>query len=328
MRAWRVTKHAEPRDALQRVEDAALPAPGPGQLRLRVHASAVGLPDVAMCRGVYPLTPPVPFTPGQEAAGVVTAAGEGAGARVGDRVMAVASFFLRHGSLAEECLALDEFAFPVPEDMPDAEAAGFVIPFHTAHVGLLRRGALQAGESVLVLGAAGGTGSAAVQLAKALGARVIAAAGGAEKAAFCKELGADVVVDYRSQDIAEAVREATDGHGADVVFDAVGGAAFDAATRCIAHEGRLLVVGFASGSWGQPRPEHLVTHNYSVVGVMPSGYDRAFKEEAQAFLLEQRRAGRLRSVVRRVVPFEEVPEALESVAEGRVMGKVVVQCRA
>jgi NADPH2:quinone reductase len=328
VQAWRVTKHGEPRDALQLVADAEIPEPGPGQLRLRVRASAVGLPDVYMCRGSYALTPPVPFTPGQEATGIVTAAGPGARARVGDRVMAVASFFLRHGSFAEECLALDDFAFPVPEDMEDAEAAGFIIPFHTAQVALLRRGNLAPGESVLVLGAAGGTGSAAVQLAKAVGARVIATAGGPEKAAFCEKLGADVVIDYASGSITDAVREATGGRGADVIFDAVGGAAFDAATRCIAHEGRLLVVGFASGSWGRPRPEHFVTHNYSIIGVIPSGYERSFKEDVQAFLLEHWRAGRLRTRVHEVVPFERIPEAVESVAEGRVTGKVVVECRA
>jgi len=324
VRAWQVTKHGEPRDALRLTNDAEVPDPGPGQLRIRVLASGVGFPDVSMCRGSYPLAPPLPFTPGQEVVGVVTAAGAGARARVGDRVMAVASFFLRHGSFAEECLAIDDFAFPVPEEMEDAEAAGFVIPFHTAYVGLLRRGCLEAGETVLVLGAAGGSGSAALQLAKAVGARVIATAGGPAKAAFCADLGADVVIDYSSQDIADVVREATDGRGAEVVFDAVGGEAFDAATRCIAHEGRLLVVGFASGSWGKPRPAHLVAHNYSILGVVPSGYDRPFKEEAQAFLLEHWRAGRLRTAVQQAVPFEQIPDAVELVARRGVMGKLVV----
>ena len=153
---------------------------------------------------------------------------------------------------------------------------------------------------------------------------MIATASSAEKAAFCTELGADLVIG--PEDIAAEVREATDGRGADVVFDAVGGAAFDAATHCIAHEGRLLVVGFASGSWGQPRPEHLVTHNYSVLGVMPGGYERSFKEDAQALLLDHWRAGRLRTAVHEVVPFERAAAAVDLVAQRRVMGKVVVQC--
>lgn len=319
-----MTRHGEPREALALVEQAA-PEPGPGQLRLRVLASGAGLPDVAMCRGSYPLTPPLPFTPGQETVGVVTARGADTRAQLGDRVMGIASFFLQHGSFAEECLALDAFAFEAPAEMGDDEAAGFVIPFHTAYVGLVRRAALEPGENVLVLGASGGTGSAALQLAKALGARTIATAGGPEKAAFCRALGADVVIDHRREDIAESVRAATDGRGAEVVFDAVGGDAFDAATRCIAHEGRLLLVGFGSGRWGQPRPEHVVTHNYSVIGVMPSGYERTFKEEAQAALLDHWRAGRLRTVVHEAVPFDRLPDALARVAEGRVMGKVVLR---
>ena len=324
MRAWRVVGAGEPRAVLELAQDAPAPDPVPGQLRVRVEAAGVGFPDVAMCRGAYALTPPLPFTPGQEVSGVVTAAGEGALAAVGDRVMAVASFFLRHGSFAEECLALDDFAFPVPGGMQPAEAAAFVIPFHTAYVALVARAAVEPGETLVVLGAAGGSGSAAVQLGKALGARVVATAGGPEKARFCEGLGADVVIDYRSSDIAAAVREATGDRGAEVIFDAVGGDAFDAATRCIAHEGRLLVVGFGSGSWGRPRVEHMVTNNYSLVGVMPGGYDRAFRLHAQEFLLEHWRAGRLRPVIHEVIPFERVPEAVDLVARGGVTGKVVV----
>ena len=177
---------------------------------------------------------------------------------------------------------------------------------------------------LLVLGAAGGSGSAAVQLAKAMGARVIAAAGGPAKAAFCAELGADLTIDHTRQDIATAVREATEGRGADVIFDPVGGAAFDAATRCIAHEGRLLAVGFASGSWGAPHTEHLVTHNYSVMGVMPGGYERPFREEAQAFLLGHWRARRLRIEPTETAPFDRLPQAVERLAGRDAIGKVVV----
>ncbi len=325
MRAWQVTSHGEPREALELVPDADLPAPGAGQLRLRVLASAVGWPDVAMCRGAYALTPRTPFTPGQETTGIVTAAGPGARARVGQRVMAVAAFHLRHGSLAEECLALDDFAFPVPDGMEDPEAAGFVIPFHTAHVALLRRAQLEAGETVLVLGAAGSAGSAAVQLARAVGARVLAVAGGPERAAFCRELGADLMVDHLTQHIDAAVLDATAGRGADVVFDAVGGPAYDAATRCIAHEGRLLLVGFASGDWGRPRAAHLVQRNYSVLGVVPSGYDRAFREAAQSGLVEHWRSGRLRCAVHAALPFERAPDAVELVAGRQATGRVVVR---
>jgi NADPH2:quinone reductase len=324
MRAWQVVKFGEPQEALRRVE-AELPEPPPGLLRVRVSACALGLPDLLMCRGSYALTPELPFTPGQELVGKVTAVGEGARFRVGDRIMAVSAFFLKRGGFAREALALDDFAFPAPDDMEDAEAAGFVIPYHTAYVGLVRRAALQAGETLLVLGGAGGTGSAAIQLGRALGAKVVATAGGVDKAAFCRELGADRVIDYRSDDLAGVVRDATGGRGADVVYDTVGGDIFQAATQCIAHEGRLLVVGFASGGWGRPSAAHMATHNYSVMGVIPSGYDNDFRDRAQQELLEQRRRGAIRAVVDRVFPFESLPEGLEQLAAGRVRGKLVLE---
>ncbi|HEX5068548.1 MAG TPA: NADPH:quinone oxidoreductase family protein [Myxococcota bacterium] len=327
MRAWQVVRHGTPAQALA-LNDVAPPEPGPGFLRVRVAAAALGLPDVLMCRGAYALTPRLPFTPGQELSGVVEAAGAGARTPVGARVMAVSGFFLGHGSFAEEALALDDFCFPVPAPLADAEAASFLIPYHTAYVGLVRRAALQAGESLLVLGAAGGTGSAALQLGRALGARVIAAARGAERSAFCREQGADAVVDPQREPLAERVRELTNGRGADVVYDPVGGEAFEAATRAVAHEGRLLAVGFASGRWGQVDTAHLVTRNYSVMGVIPSAYDRAFKAEAQARLEAWLRDGRLRVPLSRTVPFAELPAGLEALAAGGMTGRLALSVAA
>jgi NADPH2:quinone reductase len=322
--AWQVVGVGEPLDVFE-LREVELPAPPPGQIRLRVGAAAVGFPDVAMCRGVYALTPKHPFTPGQELVGTVTAVGDGAAVSVGDRVMAVSSFQYGHGSFARECLAGAHFAMTAPDDMSDAEAGGFLIPYHTGWVGLVQRARLEAGETLLVLGAAGGTGSAAVQLGKALGATVIATAGGPDKVAYCRELGADHVIDYRSQDIASTVRELTGNRGVDVVYDAVGGDAFHAATRCIAHEGRLLAVGFAGGQWGQPSIPHMVQRNYSVVGVMPgNGYDLAFKQRSHDALLALWREGRLRPSIHRAFPFAEVPEAVAEVAAGKPMGKVIV----
>ncbi len=322
MRAWRVRKAGEPLDVLG-LEEAEAPEMSPGMLHVRVEATAVGLPDVLMCRGSYPLTPARPFTPGQELVGTVVRAGEGAVVRVGERVMAVSGFYLGHGSFAEECLAQGDFAFPVPETMRAEEAAAFVIPCHTAWVGLRRRASLRQGETLLVLGAAGGTGSAALQIGKAMGARVIAVASTA-KLDFCRELGADVVVDYRRQDIAEAVRDATDGRGVDVAYDPVGGSAFGAASSVMAPEGRLLLVGFASGEWGEPSPVHMVAGNYSVVGVMPSFYERGVREQAQAELLAHWRNGALKIPVQRVFGFEQLAAAVGELAAGGV-GKTVVR---
>lgn len=327
MRAWQVVRRGAPREALELAERDS-PRPAPGLLRVRVRTAAIGLPDLFMCRGSYALTPELPFTPGQELAGEVLEAGDGSLARPGDRVMGVSAFFLRSGAFAEEALALDDFCFPAPDLLPDAEAAAFPIAFHTAYVGLVRRGALGAGETLLVLGGSGGTGSAAIQLGRALGARVLATASGPEKVAFCRSLGAELVIDRSREDVADAVRAATAGRGADLIFDPVGGEAFEAATRAVAHEGRILLIGFASGRWGAPSAAHLATHNYSVVGVIPSGYDRAFRCEAQRALLAHLQAGRLRVPVQRSFPFEDLPAALEQLAGGQVLGKLVLSVAA
>lgn len=326
MRAWQTVKPGRPKDALELRDDVAEPTPREGTVRVEVLAAGMGLPDVFMCQGSYAMTPQIPFTQGQEVVGRVIDWGPGVqDRRAGDRVMAVTSFFTGHGSYAEQCLALDDFCLPVPDGMSDAEGAAFLIPFHTAYIGLVQRGRLEAGETLLVLGGAGGTGSAAIQLGKALGARVIATVAGPEKVGFCRGLGADVVIDRKQQPIAEAVMEATEGRGADCVYDPVGGAAFTAATKCVAHEGRILMIGFASGTWGQVETAHLVYQNYSVVGVIPSNYDRAFKERAQERLLEWWREGRLRAHVEEMVPFEALPDALERLAASQVQGKLALR---
>ena len=325
MRAWQVHEHGEPAQALRRT-DAPPPEPREGQLRVRVAATALGLPDVLMCRGSYPLTPALPFTPGQELVGEVIEAAPGAPAAVGERVMGVSLFTGGDGGFAQEALLGGSMVFPAPAHLSDAEAAGFVIPYHTAHVGLVRRAGLREGEVLLVLGGAGGTGSAAIQLGRSLGARVIATAGGAEKAAFCERLGAELAIDYREQDVVEAVRQATGGRGADVVYDPVGGEAFAAGAKCIAHEGRLLLIGFASGRWGQPKSADLVFRNYSVVGAMPgSGFEREFNLSVHEDLMQRCGRGEIRVPIHREFPFEELPEALEEVASRRAQGKVVLR---
>lgn len=323
MRAWRVIRHGEPAKALERA-DVEPPQPGPGQLRVRVAAAGLGLPDVLMCRGVYPMTPALPFTPGQELVGVVSAAGPGCEARPGERVMGVSVFYHGHGGFAEEALLVDAFSFPAPDFLSDAEASAFVIPAHTAHLALMRRGALRSGETLLVLGGAGGTGSAAIQLGRALGARVIASASGVERAEHCRALGAHHVIDRSREDVAASVRACTGGRGADVVFDPVGGEALQTATQCIAHEGRILAVGFASGGDAQVSTRHLMTHSYAVVGVMVGGYDRAFTRDVQRDLVERYARGELRVPVDHAVPFPELPDALERLAAGRVLGKLAL----
>ncbi len=326
MRAWQVVREGAPSEALELATGVAVPDPGPGLLRVRVSHAGVGLPDAFMCRGggAYALTPPRPFTPGQEVVGEVVATGEGAVSELGARVLGVTAFITGSGGFADECLLYDDFALPAPDSLAGPEAAAIAIPTHTAWVGLVRRARIEAGEWLLVLGGAGGTGSAAISLGAALGARVIATAAGAARVDYCRALGAEAVIDRSAENVEEAVRKITGGTGAAVVYDTVGGDAFRSATRCIAHEGRLLVVGYASGRWGEPRAAHLVQRNYSVLGVMPSGYDRVFRLDAHARLLEMHGDGRLRVPVDRVFSFAETPAAIERVASGDALGKVVI----
>jgi NADPH2:quinone reductase len=277
-----------------------------------------------MCRGSYPLTPALPFTPGQEVAGIVTCAGAQTRIAVGTRVMAVTSFFTGHGGFAEETLAMANSTFPVPAEMSDVEAAGFFIAYHTAWAALVQRGGLQPGERLLVLGAAGGTGAAAISLGRALGAQVIAAAGGADKCAYCRSQGAHAVIDHQAESLPEAVAGVTGGHGVDLIFDPVGGAVSTAAVQCLANEGRLLVVGFASGAWVTVSLLDAVMRNYSVVGVMGAGRDHARDTAAHTELLRLYTEGRIHAAPTHSAPFDELPNALQAVADRKSLGRIVV----
>lgn len=323
MRAWQIQQYGSPREIL-RLVDVDEPVPGPGELRLRVLAAAVGMPDAFMCRGSYAFKPPLPFVAGQEVCGVVDAVGGGVEVPVGSRVMAVTNFYDGRGGFAESTIARADATFRVPDTMADVDAASFRIGFSTAWIGLVRRGALQTGESLLVLGAAGGSGAAAVMLGRALGARVFAVAAGAEKMAFCSRLDADVVIDRENQSVRDTVLEATDGHGVDLVYDPVGGTAAGATVRCLARNGRLLAVGFASGEWVKADIGQLVRCNASIVGVYAGGLRREENEEDHEALLALAREGRLRNVATEV-PFDALPDAVESVDSGTVIGKMVVR---
>lgn len=324
MRAWEVQGAGEPAEVLHLVE-RELPVPGPGEVRMRVSAAGLGLPDVFMCRGTYPLTPQLPFTSGQEATGVVTALGAGVDrVAVGDHIMCVTSFVGGNGSFAEECLASAEGAFPVPDGLGAAEAAGFWIPHLTGWIGLVDRGRIQAGDALVVLGAAGGSGIAAVQIGHALGAHVVAVVSDDEKAEFCRGLGAGITVDHRDGPVAPRLRDLTDGRGVDLVYDPVGGALAEDAAGALARHGRLLAVGFASGAWPRFATHDLVVANRSLVGVFAGGYLRAELDAIHAELAALVRDGRLRSAVTEQVSFDDLPRALQRVADRGVVGKLVM----
>jgi NADPH2:quinone reductase len=265
------------------------------------------------------------MTPGLEFAGVVVAAGEGAKAAVGSKVMGIAAFMTGFGAFADRCKAFDRSVYPLAPGMDVAEAAGFVIAFHTAHLGLVRRARLEAGETVLVHGGAGGVGLAAIQLAKALGARVLTTAGGTHKVAACREAGADLAFDHGAEDWVAAAKAATGGRGVDIVYDPVGGEVFERSVECVAPEGRMLPIGFASGRRGQIPMDVLNLKNISVVGVLGGGgwVDRAGMLAMHGQLLDLYARGKVRPYVDRKVAFSDIPSGLAAVADREVRGRIV-----
>jgi NADPH2:quinone reductase len=323
MRAWQVQQHGEPLDALALVEIDE-PVPGPGEVRLRVLAAAVGMPDLFMCRATYPLTPSLPFVPGQEVCGVIDEIGMGVDLAPGTRVMGVTNFHDGRGGFAEAAIARADTIFRVPDEMADADAASFRIGYSTAWNGLVRRGQLQAGETLLVLGAAGGSGATAIQLGRALGARVIAVVAGAAKAEFCSAMGAHVVIDRSSGSVVDSVRAATDGRGVDVVYDPVGGESAEAVLDVIAPGGRMLAIGFASGRWVTVDTHHAVRRNYSLVGVYAGPAKRVEAEADHEALLALAAKGLLTPITK-VVDFDQLPLALEAIESGTVIGKIVLR---
>ena len=349
MRAWQVVRHGRPSEALELVE-VEEPVAGPGEVLVRATASVLNYNEVDGCRGRYlTIDPPLPYTLGMECVGEVVAAGEGAEQWVGHRV--TASGRGATGAHADVVACAAGMTFDAPHRLDDVEAAAFFYPFHLAHLGLHERGRLRGGETVLVHAAAGGVGSAAVQLAVAAGARVIATVGDDEKAALVRDLGAAVVVNYRRDDFAEAALEATGGAGVDVCFDGVGGDTTLQSLRCLGRGGRHLVVGFASGI--EAEEVALVTGralcfgNFDLVGVILSYVDPAAAHHVTPFapvpvprfnppvtddgrriqqhLVELLDAGAIHPVVGRRVPFDGLAAALDDMEDRATVGRVVVE---
>jgi len=324
MRAWQVQQLGEPRDAL-RLAEIPDPEPAPGQVLVRVLGAAANFPDVLMCQGSYQVRPALPFTPGIELCGEVVAVGSGVtGIAAGDRVIGGPA--LPSGAFAELALMNAGDVLPAPEGLDDAEAAAFFITYQTGWFGLHRRARLAAGETLLVQAAAGGVGSGAVQLGKAAGARVIGVVGGERKAEVARALGADVVVDRLSQDFVQVVKEVTNGRGADVVYDSVGGEAYARSTKCVAFEGRILVVGFASGQIPSAALNHALVKNYSIVGLHWGLYQTKEPQaigECHRQLTKLVADGAIRPLVGERLGLDDVPEALDKLAHGDTVGRIV-----
>jgi NADPH:quinone reductase len=324
VKAWQLSRYGEPQEVLELAE-VPQPSPGPGQLLVRVLAAAANFPDALMCLGTYQVRPPLPFTPGVELCGeVVAVAPDVTGFAAGDRV--IGGTVLPHGAFAEYALMDAAGAMSAPPGLDDAEAAPFFITYQTGWFGLHRRARLARGETLLVHAAAGGVGSGAVQLGKAAGARVIGVAGGPEKTAAARELGADVVVDRHREDFVAVVKDVTGGRGADVVYDPVGGDAFRKSTKCIAFEGRILVVGFASGDIPSAALSHALVKNYSIVGLHWGLYqqrDPGAIVECHAELTRLVAAGAIRPLISERLTLADVPDGLRRLAAGDTIGRLV-----
>jgi NADPH2:quinone reductase len=301
------------------------PVPGPGEVVLRARAAGVNFADTLLIQGKYQEKPAVPFAPGLEVAGEVAALGPGVThLRIGQRALAPVD----HGAFAQLVKARASDAFAIPDAMDWATAAGFPITYGTAHGALVWRAGLKAGETLVVHGAAGGVGLATVEVGKALGARVIGTAGGADKIAVALEHGADAVIDYKSEDLRARLRELTGGRGADVYFDPVGGEVFEASLRAIAWEGRIVVIGFAGGAVPQIPANILLVKNVSAVGFYWGSYRRQAPDRLAAQFADLFRwfeQGRLKPHVSHRLPLGRAAEAFELLQQRKATGKVVVE---
>jgi NADPH2:quinone reductase len=326
MRAWQLTEYGEPKDVLQPAE-LPTPAPRDGELLIRVLASSVNFADGLTCRGEYQVKPTLPFVPGLELCGEVVAVGSGVfSGRLGQRV--VGSTIAGHGSFAQFALAKEDHVLLAPESLDDISAVAFFVGYQTGWFGLVRLARLAVGESLLVHAAVGGVGSAAIQLGKAMGAQVIAVAGGERKVDVARKLGADFAIDHRTEDFVAAVKEITAGRGADVIFDPVGGQTFTRSTKCIAFEGRIVVVGFASGDIPVLATNHALVKNYSVMGLHWGLYqDRRpdLVHRVHQRLLALTTRGLIDPLISERLGFEHIPMGVQHVMDGATVGRVGFQ---
>lgn len=326
MRAVLVETHGAPEACALR--EVPVPAPGPGQALIEVHAIGVNYPDLLVIGGQYQILPPLPFSPGKEVAGRIAAVGAGVeGLAPGDRVLAQ----LEHGGYAEAVAAPAVNCYPLPQRMDYATAVALGLPYQTAHFALRDRAGFREGESVLIGGASGAVGLAAVQLVKALGGTALAGISTPAKAAAVREAGADHLIDLNMPNLRdglrEAVREATGGRGADIVLDPLGGDFFDAALRALAWRGRLVVVGFAAGRIPSLKANYLLVKNIAVSGLQWSDYrDRTpdWVSDVQRELFDLWEAGRLNPLVAGTYPLERFADALDAIRSRRALGRIVL----
>ncbi|MEX3915470.1 MULTISPECIES: NADPH:quinone oxidoreductase family protein [Paraburkholderia] len=322
MRAIRCNQYGPP-DSLT-LEDSPDLVPGPGQVVIDVKAAAVNFPDVLIIENKYQMKPPLPFTPGAELAGVVRAAGEGVKLAPGTRVVA----YVGTGAFAEQALADASACVALPEGADFATAAAFTLAYGTSHHAVVDRAALRAGETMLVLGAAGGVGLAAVEIGKVLGARVIAAASSEEKLEVCRRFGADATINYSTEDLRERIKALTDGKGPDVIYDPVGGEYAEPAFRSIGWRGRYLVVGFANGEIPRLPLNLALLKGASLVGVFWGDFARREPQHNAAAFTQMMGwigEGKLKPYVSKRYKLADAAQALKDMASRKVTGKIVIE---
>ena len=323
MKAIRANQWCEPSGL--KLEEIERPVPGAGEVLIKVEAAALNFPDVLMIKGTYQVKPELPFTPGLELAGTIEQVGDGPnGFEPGMPVLAQSNV----GAFAEYAAVPHVAVRAIPGGMSVEEAAAFPLVYQTSYFGLAYRAQLQPGETVLVHSAAGGVGLAAVQIARALGAgKIIGTAGSDEKLDTIRANGADVAVNYQTEDFVDVVKRETDGRGADVIYDPVGGPIAERSTKCIAFEGRLVIIGFTSGEFTTFRSNHILIKNYSVVG-LHWGYYRQMNpgkiEQAWRELIDLYGQGGLKPVIGARYPFEKVADAMEHLASRKSVGKIIL----
>ena len=322
MKALRCVRHGLPETLV--VEDIDAPSAGPGEVLVQVKAAGVNFPDTLIIQNKYQFKPALPFTPGGELAGTVTAVGEGVTRfEVGQRVIG----FVMWGAFAEQALVAQDQLVPMPEGMPFDVASAFLMTYGTCYHALQDRAHLRPGETVLVLGAAGGIGIAAIEIAKAMGATVIAAASSADKLQVCRERGADMTIDYQAEDLRERLKALTGGRGVDVVVDPVGGRYTEPALRSMAWRGRYLVVGFTDGEIPRVALNLPLLKGCSIVGVFWGDFLKREPKQGESDLValfELYRAKKIAPLVSAHFDLDHAGQAIEALMQRRVSGKVVV----
>jgi len=322
MLAWTVNEFGDYKVQLK-LENRDLPRVQDSEALIKVKAVGVNFFDLLNIAGKYQIKAPLPFIPGGEAAGEVIEAGKACDLKVGERVMTNQA-----GAFAEFMIAPRKAAYRIPENMSDTDAAAFQINYQTSYFALVHRAGLKPAEFLLIHGAAGGVGTAAIQIGQALGARVIATAGSPEKLQICRQCGAEFLINYRTEDFVAKVKEFTDGRGADVIYDPVGGDVFDQSTRCIAWEGRIVVIGFTSGRIPEFRTNRALLKNMSVVGLWWGSYRQhkpQLVDQTQELLYQMYAGGSIKPVIHSVHELKDLPKALALIENRQSYGKVVIK---